>query len=292
MTEKVRRIFAFNMIKNKRILIAGGGGSIGSELVRQLSIDNKIFILDINETGAFDLIEELQQKDRWVHGWIGDIKDRDTVRNIFSDFKPEIVINAAALKHVKPSQIFPREYVMTNIVGNLNLIEASQSIECFEKFVFISTDKAVNSKKNVMGATKMCSETITTALGSKFIAVRFGNVLNSRGSLIPIWQRQINDNQPITITDERMERFFMTIEEACSLVIEATEKGQGGEVFVMDMGEKIKIVDLAKKIIAESRKDIEIKTIGIRPGETLSEEIMTADEREKAEKDGRFFILK
>lgn len=280
------------MIKDKRILILGGAGSIGSELVRQLSIDNKIFIFDTNESALFDLVEELKEKERWVFGWVGDIRDRDSLHGAFSDFKPQIVINAAALKHVPPSNTFPREYAMTNIMGNINAIEESKNIECFEKYVFISTDKVVNPKKNVMGATKMCSEVITTSMGAKFIAVRFGNVLNSRGSLIPIWQRQIDQGLPITITDARMERFFMTIEEACSLVIEATSKGEGGEVFVMDMGEKVKIIDLAKKIIEDSKKDISIKTIGARPGETFSEEIMSQDEKLRCVKDGRFFIIK
>lgn len=275
-------------MKNKRILIVGGAGSIGSELVRQLSIENKVFILDTNENRGFDLSEELKQNGRWVEFRLGDIRDKDTIGDLFSDFKPEIVINAAAYKHVSPSQIFPREYVMTNIIGNLNLIEEAKRWECLEKFVYISTDKAVSERKNVMGATKMCSETIVTSLGEKFIAVRFGNVLASQGSVLDIWKRQHKNNEALSITDTKMERYMMTISDACELVITATEIGKGGEVFILDMGDPIKIMDLKEQLYG----NYPYKVIGIRPGECMSERLMTEDENKRAVKVDKFYIIK
>lgn len=276
------------MIEGKRILIPGGGGSIGSELVRQLSVHNKVFIFDNNETAAFDLSEELKQKGRWVEYRIGDIRDARSVHDVFSDFKPEIIINAAALKHVSPSQLYPREYVETNIIGHLNLIEEAKRWESVEKFIYISTDKSVAEKKNVMGATKMCSETIHTTMGEGYIAVRFGNVLGSRGSLLEIWARQYKNKEPLTITDERMTRYIMTIPEACSLVIEAAEQGQGDEVFIFDMGPPKKIIDLKNELYGV---DYPVKIIGMRPGESLHERLMTEDEQKRAIKKGKFLIL-
>ena len=273
-------------MKYKRILIAGAGGSIGSELTRQLSVNNQVFIFDQNETACFDLAEELKQKGRQVSFRIGDIREWETVKEIFNEFKPEIVINAAALKHVTPSQYFPREYVMTNVIGHLNLIKAVEAYGT-EKMLYISTDKAVSGKKNVMGATKMCAETINSAMG--YISVRFGNVLNSRGSVLEIWDRQFKAGEPITITDLNMERYMMEIPEACSLVIEAIEKGNGGEVFILDMGKPKKIIDLKNERYGESYP---IEVIGVRPGESMSEQLMTLDEEKRAIKDGRFFIIK
>lgn len=270
---------------DKRILIAGGAGSIGSELVRQLSVDNMIFILDADETRTFDLSEELTQEGLWVKYRIGDIRDKEVVHDVFSDFKPEIVINSAALKHVTPSQVYPREYVLTNIIGNLNLIEEAKRWECVEKFIYISTDKVVNEQKSVMGATKMCSETITTALG--FISVRFGNVLASRGSVIEIWQRQVRQGDPITITDPNMTRYFMTIPDACKLVIEAAEKGTGGQIYILDMGEKKSIMQLKEELYP----GYPTKIIGVREGEQLSEDLMTLEEKDRAIKKDNFYII-
>ncbi len=275
-----------NMIKGKRIICVGCAGSIGAELARQLSKNNKIFILDHNESSVFDITQEL--KDYWVKPRVGDIRDKDTIRDLFEDFKPQIVINSAALKHVPFSHIYPRDYVDTNIIGNLNLLEEAKKWECLEKYIFISSDKVLS--KSIMGATKKCSELITTAMGG--IAVRFGNVLGSRGSLIPIWEEQINKNKPITITDEKMERYMMTIEEAVKLVIKAIEIGENGKVYILDMGRPIKILDLAKELIKNLGRDIPIETIGIRNGEVLEEKLMSDDEKKVAIKKDNFFIIK
>ena len=273
------------MIKDFRILVAGGAGSIGSELVRQLSVDNKIMILDIDETKTFDLSEELQQKGLEVYYRIGDMRDKETVHDVFSDFKPQIIINAGALKHVTPSQVYPREYVMTNIIGNLNLIEEAKKWECTEKFIFISTDKVSSENKCVMGATKMCSETITVALG--YTAVRFGNVLVSRGSVLEIWDRQFKASEPLTITDPEMTRFFMTIPQAVRLVIEAIENGKGGSIYILDMGNKRTIMELKEELYG----DYPTKIIGIRQGELLTEELMSDDEKKVAIKRENYWII-
>jgi FlaA1/EpsC-like NDP-sugar epimerase len=278
------------MIKNKRILITGCAGSIGSELLRQLAPTNKIFGVDINETGFFDLLEEQKSLGYWVHGRVGDIKDKATLEDIFSDFKPEIVFHAAAYKHVTPMEWTPIEAIQTNIIGTYNLIQYAKKYEV-KKFVFISTDKAVQSS-SIMGATKRVSEIITRNQGQGYVVVRFGNVLGSRGSVIPIWQNQINKGKAITITDPEMERYMMTIEEACNLVIEASEIGKGGEIIILDMGKKIKILDLAKDIVSSMREPVEIKVVGLRPGEQLTEKLMFEEEERIAEKSGKFFIIK
>jgi FlaA1/EpsC-like NDP-sugar epimerase len=270
-------------MNKKRILIVGGAGSIGAELCRQLAPKNKIFVLDNNESGVFDICEELKRY--WVKPRVGDIRDKETIKDLFEDFKPQIVINAAALKHVPLSHIYPRDYIDTNIIGNLNLIEEAKRWECLEKFIYISTDKAVNSN-NIMGCTKRASEIIVRCQGKGFCAVRFGNVIGSRGSLYTIWERQIKNGEPITITDKRMERYFMTIKEACELVIKAGEESEGGETFILDMGEKKNIYELAKAYKHP------IKIIGIREGETFSEELMFEEEKKRAIKKGKFFIIK
>jgi FlaA1/EpsC-like NDP-sugar epimerase len=273
------------MISNKRCLIVGGAGSIGQELVRQLSLNNKIMIFDQDETRTFDLAEELQQKGLEVYYRIGDMRDRETVHDIFSDFKPQIVVNAGALKHVTPSQVYPREYVMTNIIGNLNLIEESKRWECLEKYVFISTDKVASENKCVMGATKECSETITVALG--YIAVRFGNVLASRGSVLEIWERQFKSGEPLTITDPQMTRYFMTIPQAVKLVIQAIEKGNAGNIMILDMGKKRTIMELKEELYG----DYPTKIIGVRPGELMTEELMSNDEKLSAKREGEFYVI-
>ena len=272
-------------MRNKRVLITGGSGSIGSELVRQLSKFNKVFILDIDETRTYDLIEFSKN----IYGRVGSVCDKETVEDVFDEFEPQIVFHAAAYKHVTPMEWYPIEAIKTNILGTYNVMKIAQKHKV-EKFVFISTDK-VNSD-SVMGATKRVGEKIVKNRGKGFIVVRFGNVLGSRGSVIPIWQRQIDAGKPVTITDPNMERFFMTIEEACDLVIKASEMGEGGEIIILDMGSRVKILDLAKKIIDQSGRNIPIKMIGRRPGEILVEEIMSEEEKKVAVKKGRFYIIK
>ena len=277
-----------NFLKNKRILVTGGGGSIGSEIVRQLAPKNKIFILDNNETASFDLAEELKQDGHWVEARIGDIRDKDTVRDLFEDFKPQYVFHAGAYKHVTPMEKYPLEAIQTNIIGTYNVMSEAKRWECLEKFVFISTDKVVNGH-SIMGATKRVGEIMVRNQGKGFIAVRFGNVLGSRGSVIPLWQNQINRGKPITVTDPRMKRYMMTIPQAVNLVIEASQLGKGGECFILDMGEQVNILELAKKILG---KEDGINIIGIRPGETLEETLMTSEEEASAVKTGNFYVLK
>ena len=276
-------------IKNKRILVTGGGGSIGSELVRQLAIQNKVFILDNNETATFDLTEELKQEGYWVNCRVGDIRDMRTVEDVFSDFKPQFIFHVAAYKHVTPMEAYPIEAIQTNIIGTWNVISTAKKWSSTEKFVYISTDKVINSH-SIMGATKRVGEIMARNQG--YTVVRFGNVMGSRGSVIPLWQNQIDRGKPITITDKRMERYFMTIPQACELVIEASKLSVGGETMILDMGEPINILDLAKGIIERSDKDIEIREIGIRPGESLKEELMTEEEKKIAIKSGKFYIIK
>ena len=277
------------MIKNKRIIVTGGGGSIGSELVRQLAPNNKIFILDNNETATFDLTEELKLKGYWVNCRVGDIRNKETVHDVFSDFKPQIVFHAAAYKHVTPMEEYPEEAVMNNIVGTLNVLNSAMTWECLEKFVFISTDKVISSN-SIMGATKRVGEIIVKNRGG--IVVRFGNVLGSRGSVIPIWQKQIENNEPLTVTDKNMTRFFMTIPDAVNLVIKAAELGKGGEIFIMKMGQQVNILDLAHKIIKESGKNVGVKMIGIRPGETMEEKLMTEEEQKLVKEIDNFYVIR
>ena len=276
------------MIKNKRILVTGGAGSIGSEIVRQLAPSNKIFILDQNETGAFDLREELKQDGHWVHSRTGDTRDKEVVRDVFEDFKPQYVFHAAALKHVTPNQEYPEEAIKTNALGTWNIIAESKRWECLEKFIYISTDKVVNAR-SIMGATKLLGEIMVRNQGKGFIAVRFGNVMGSRGSVIPLWQNQMNRGKPLTVTDKRMTRFMMSISEAVNLVIQAANLGRGGECFILDMGEQVNILELAEKILNKKGK---IKMIGIRPGETLDEKLMTLEEEKLSRKVGNFLIIK
>lgn len=264
-------------MKNKRILITGIAGSIGSELARQLAKDNKVYGIDNNESGLFDTLQgELK-------GRVGDIRDANTIRDVFSDFKPQVVFHCAALKHVPLMEQQELEAINTNILGLHNVLHYA-GVYPIEKFVFISTDKAVNPD-SIMGGTKRLGEIMTRNKGKGFIAVRFGNVLGSRGSLIPIWEKQLNQGQAITVTDKRMERFFMTIEQACDLVIKAGDDGKGGEIYILDMGEPIKILDLAKQFTNK------IKITGIRPGEKLTEKLMTTEEESRAVKKGKFYII-
>lgn len=279
------------MIKDKRILVTGGAGSIGSELVRQLAVDNKVFILDQNETGTFDLREELKADGHWVHSRTGDIRDVTVVRDVFEDFKPEYVFHAAALKHVTPNEEYPLEAIQTNIIGTYNVMAEAKKWVCMEKFVFVSTDKVIHSS-SIMGATKRVGEIMVRNQGKGFLAVRFGNVLGSRGSVVPIWQKQMDVGKPLTVTHPNMTRYFMTIPQAVALVIEAAETGEGGEVMILDMGKQVNVLDLAKGILEKAGKPPKIDIIGVRPGETMDERLMTEEEESRAIKSGNFFIIK
>lgn len=270
-------------MEGKNILVTGGAGSIGSQLVRKLCENNNVFVYDINETALFDLIEELG-----INGVVADIRNKSDLIQVFDLWKPDIVFHAAALKHVTPSRWNPELYVDVNIKGTENVIRIAQDRYC--RVVNISTDKVVNPE-SIMGATKKVAELIVKNSGVG-ISVRFGNVLGSRGSVIPIWQKQIDDNKPLTVTSAEMERFFMTIEEACDLVIKAGEEGNEGEIFILDMGKPINILNLAKDILKKSGKDLNIKLIGSRPGENLTEDLMTDAEKKVAIKQDRYYIIR
>lgn len=274
------------MIKNKRVLVTGGAGSIGSELSRQLAKDNKLFLIDLNETGLYQLREQLRAKGHWVYSRTGDIRNKETLKDLFEDFKPEIIFHAAALKNVTPSEEYPQEAIDTNIQGTANLIAEAKRWECLEKFVFISTDKVVNAKC-IMGITKKCAEGLITRAGKQFVAVRFGNVLASSGSVLEIWKRQVEAGEPITITDPKMTRYMMTIPEACELVIKAQE-GKDGAIYILNMGEPINIMDFKEQYYP----GYPTRIIGIRPGEELYEKLMTEEEQKIAIHQDKFFIIK
>ena len=258
-----------------KILVTGGAGSIGSELVRQLVKDNDVFVLDINETAMFDLVEELG-----IKGRVGDVRDPIVLEGQY-----DVICHAAALKHVTPNEQEPIEAVKTNIIGTHNVIQFAKRTGA--KLINISTDKVVLGE-SIMGLTKKIAEKMVRNAG--YTSVRFGNVLGSRGAVIPIWQKQLDENRPITVTDGRMMRYMMTIPEAVELVIEASKLPQG-KIVILDMGEPVNVLHLAQEILGKSGKDVGIKEIGMRPGETLTEELMTPEERARAEKIGKFYVL-
>jgi len=273
-------------LHNQTILVTGAAGSIGSGMVRQIAAfgPSKLILLDQAESPLYDLQNVLRDEfpSLSFEVVIGDIRSYQRMENVFRTFKPHFVFHAAAYKHVPLMESNPSEAVLTNVLGTKNLVDLAIKYEVF-KFVMISTDKAVNPT-NVMGASKRIAEIYAqNAEGkTKFITTRFGNVLGSNGSVIPLFQRQIDQGGPLTVTDERITRYFMTIPEACQLVLEAGAMGDGGEIFVFDMGESVKIIDLAKKMIQlsglELGKDIEIKITGLRPGEKLYEELLAKEE--------------
>ena len=275
-------------LKGKVILVTGAAGSIGSGLVKQIGNyePKTIVLLDQAESALYDLQQELHSKGNLFpfDVVIGDIRNYDRLKRVFDFYKPEYVFHAAAYKHVPLMENNPSEAVLTNVKGSKNLVDLALEYDV-QKFVMISTDKAVNPT-NVMGASKRVAEIYAQTknqLGkTRFVTTRFGNVLGSNGSVIPLFQKQIEQGGPLTITDERITRFFMTIPEACQLVLEAGSMGQGGEIFVFDMGKSVKIIDLAKKMIQlsglELGKDIEIKVTGLRPGEKLYEELLASEE--------------
>jgi FlaA1/EpsC-like NDP-sugar epimerase len=296
-----RKLIA-EFLKGKTVLITGAAGSIGSELSKQVASfsPSLLLILDQDETGIFSLFNELKEKfpKQEIKSIICDIRDEEKIKRIFQEFKPQIVFHAAAYKHVPLMEEHPDEAVKNNIFGTEIVAKAALESNC-EKFIFISTDKAVNPS-SIMGATKRIGEMICQVLNkkgkTKFISVRFGNVLDSRGSVIPIFKEQIRSGGPVTVTHPEMKRYFMLNSEACLLVMEAAAIGQGGEVFVLDMGKPIKILDLAKEMIKlagfEPDKEIPITFIGPRPGEKLFEEVLTAEEGTSATKYKRILIAK
>lgn len=278
-------------LKNAVVLVTGAAGSIGSEIVRQLIQFNvkKVILLDKAESDIYNLQQEIlfQNKDTNFEVVVGDVTNETKLRRIFDKFRPTIVFSAAAYKHVPLMEKFPEEALRVNVGGTKNLTDLSIEFG-IKKFVFISTDKAVNPT-NVMGATKRLSEIYIQSLAqsgktsTQFIITRFGNVLGSNGSVVPLFKKQIENGGPVTITHKEITRYFMTIPEACQLVLEAGFMGNGGEIFVFDMGDPIKIHDLAIKMISLSgftpETEIEIKTIGLRPGEKLFEELIYQNEK-------------
>ena len=272
----------------KRILITGAAGSIGSEIARQVIHykPEKLGILDINESDLADLELQLKRLDSSlsIQLYICDISHQHKVDRIFAEFSPDVVFHAAAYKHVPVMEKFPEEAVRVNVLGTYNLAQAAK-LSSVENFVLISTDKAVNPT-SIMGVSKRIAEYIVTGAGknstSNFVAVRFGNVIGSRGSALPIFIEQLKNGGPITVTHPEMKRYFMTIPESVALVLQAGATGNNGDVFVLDMGEPIKIVDLVRDLILLNNlvpdKDIKIEYTGIREGEKLFEEVLTAEE--------------
>ncbi len=275
-------------LRGKRILVTGAAGSIGSELVRQILrfFPEKVLLLDCAETPLHDLQLEMAEGN-WntiTEAVIGDIRNQERMNHIFRTFRPQIIFHAAAYKHVPMMENNPSEAILTNVLGTKIIASLAHSFAA-EKFVMASTDKAVNPT-NIMGATKRIAEIYIQSLNihsaTKFITTRFGNVLGSNGSVIPRFNKQIEARQPITITHPEVTRFFMTIPEACQLVLEAGAMGKGGEIYVFDMGKSVRIVDLARKMVQlnnlELGKDIQFQFTGLRPGEKLYEELLATEE--------------
>lgn len=301
--------FVSREVRNKAILITGAAGSIGSEIARQIIRYNpsKVILLDQWETGLFEIENELRSilklEERLVC-YVADVTNYKRVRACFDIYKPDIVFHAAAYKHVPMMEKNVSEAIECNVMGTKNLADISVEFNV-DKFVMVSTDKAVNPT-SVMGATKRAAEIYVQSLNdflgtldqasTKFITTRFGNVLGSNGSVIPIFKRQIQEGGPITVTHPDITRFFMTIPESCSLVLEAAAMGKGGEIFVFDMGRSVKIIDLAKRMIQLSGliegKDIDIVFTGLRPGEKLFEELLDDEENNISTHQPKIMIAK
>lgn len=275
-------------VEEKTVLITGGGGSIGSELCRQIAIHKpkKLLILDIYENNAYDIEQELRRKypKLPLTVLIGSVRDEKRVEEIFADYRPELVYHAAAHKHVPLMEDNPNEAIKNNVFGTFHVAKYADKYRV-EKFVLISTDKAVNPT-NIMGASKRICEMIVQSMNrtsqTDFAAVRFGNVLGSNGSVIPLFQKQIEAGGPVTVTHPDIIRYFMTIPEAVSLVLQAGAYAKGGEIFVLDMGEPMRIADLARNLIQlsgyKADEDIKIEYTGLRPGEKLYEELLMSEE--------------
>ena len=289
-----------NFINGKRVLITGAGGSIGSELVRQC-VKYKpavLIMLDLSEFNLFEVDREVMALESKIlfKPVLCDIRDKDVLNQVFNEFEPQVVLHAAAYKHVPMQETFPWEAVKTNVIGTTNLTQISKK-HSVDKFVLVSTDKAVKPV-NVMGATKRLSELIVQSANNsetEFMAVRFGNVLGSSGSVIPIFQEQIRNGGPVTVTDPDMQRYFMSVSEASQLILQAGAIGQGGEVFVLDMGEPMRILDIANELIRlsgyEPDLDIPINFVGPRPGEKKVEELVLDSEKLDITRHDKIFVL-
>lgn len=289
-------------LNDQVVLVTGGGGSIGSELCQQIARfgPKKLLILDIYENSTYILYRELLKQYPYLNQEIiiASIQDRPRMEAIFKQYRPQIVFHAAAHKHVPLMESNPTEAIKNNVFGTLNVAECADKYRA-KRFVLISTDKAVNPT-NIMGATKRVAEMIIQAMNAhsktEFVAVRFGNVLGSDGSVIPLFKKQIEEGGPVTVTHPEINRYFMTIPEAVQLVIQAGAMAKGGEIFVLDMGEPVKIVDLARDLIRlsgfEPDVDIKIEFTGLRPGEKLYEELLMVEEGLTATKHEKIFVGK
>lgn len=276
------------LLRGKKVLVTGAGGSIGSELVRQVNrfSPQAVALVEISELNLFRIEMECRQRFEsvWVESFLVDVRDRESIDRVFRAYNPDVVFHAAAYKHVPLQELNPWEAVHTNVLGTRNLIEAAE-LHGVERFVQVSTDKAVRPT-NVMGASKRVAEMIADCRNggsrTRYVAVRFGNVVGSSGSAIPIFQEQIARGGPVTVTHPEITRYFMSIPEAAQLILQAGAMAQGGETFVLEMGSPVRIVDLARDLIRlhglEPEKDIAIEFIGLRPGEKLYEELITEGE--------------
>lgn len=289
-----------NLIKDKTVLVTGGGGSIGSELCRQIIKykPQNLVILDIYENTLYDIERELEADypTANIKAIIGSVRDKERLEEVFNKYKPNVVFHAAAHKHVPLMETSPLEAIHNNVFGTYNVVNCADKFGV-EKFVLISTDKAVNPT-NIMGASKRVCEMIVQTKNktskTDFVAVRFGNVLGSNGSVIPLMKKQIEKGGPVTVTHKEITRYFMTIPEAVQLILQAVTYAKGGEIFVLDMGEPVKIYDLAVSLIRlmgyEPNVDIPIIITGLRPGEKLYEELLMAEEGLVSTKHDKIFI--
>ena len=289
-------------VQDKVVLVTGGGGSIGSEICRQIASHNpkQLVIVEIYENDVYSLQQELLHKypELNLRVLIASVRDEERIRSIFSKYKPEIVYHAAAHKHVPLMEKSPNEAIKNNVLGTYNVVRVSDEF-AVKKFIQISTDKAVNPT-NIMGASKriceMIIQTYNKRSNTEYVAVRFGNVLGSNGSVVPLFKKQIAEGGPITVTHPEIIRYFMTIPEAVSLVLQAGAYAKGGEIFVLDMGEPVKILDLARNMIRLSGlregEDIEIRFTGLRPGEKLYEELLMEEEGMQKTPNKKIFVGK
>ena len=289
-----------SLIHDKVVLVTGGGGSIGEELCRQIMLHDpkQLLMLDIYENNLYDIELELKAKypNNDIRAIIANIRDKDRMFELFEEFSPEVVFHAAAHKHVPLMENNPTEAIKNNVFGTYNLVNACDKYNT-KRFILISTDKAVNPT-NIMGATKRLCEMIIQAKDkeseTEYVAVRFGNVLGSNGSVVPLFKKQIKNGGPVTVTHKEITRFFMTIPEAVALVLQSITYAKGGEIFVLNMGEPVKIYDLAKSLIELSGlklgEDIDIEITGMRPGEKLYEELLMDEENLEKTEHEKIFI--